>query len=257
MTPKTRLIVFLFAALILSLLYLRTLRSLPQLDSPLDPYGTLINQVGTYERHVTEMVGAVNFDYRAIDTLGEELILFFSIGGCVMLLKEIQEHPNGGKQSGNKKDGSVRHDIPNPSDASRGFALLLVGPLVLFGFYIVTHGHLTPGGGFQGGVVIATAFLLVYVAGDFKTFKEITSSSFVEIAEAGALLFFLGVGFAGLAFSKAIFENVLPLGTTGKLFSGGMIPVLNVLTGLAVGTGLITLIYAFLEQTLAKEAGEK
>ena len=86
--------------------------------------------------------------------------------------------------------------------------VLLIG--VVFGIYLITHGQLTPGGDFQAGVILATAPLSVYLAGDLETFKKITGQAMVELGEAAGLGFFS--------------ENVLPLGTTGDVFSGGTIP---------------------------------
>src|SRR5207237_2621214 len=86
--------------------------------------------------------------------------------------------------------------------------VLLIG--VVFGIYLITHGQLTPGGDFQGGVILATAPLLVYLAGELETFKKTTGQAMVELG-----------GAAGLGFFS---ENVLPFGTSGAAFSGCTIP---------------------------------
>jgi len=226
-------------------IFILAVRELPQFGHYRGPYGDVLNRETVYERHVTDVVSAVNFDWRGIDTLGEESILFLSVVGTIVLLRTGDEEVQGK----DNEDAGPNADIPLPSDATRVAALGLVGPLVVFGLYIVTHGHLSPGGGFQGGVVLATAPLLVYVAGALKTFKRIANHQFVEIMEALGIGGFLGIGFLGMA-RGAYLRNALPLGTTGHLFSGGTIFLLNVSTGAAVAAGMLSVMYAFLEHTI-------
>jgi multicomponent Na+:H+ antiporter subunit B len=199
---------------------------------------------------VTDVVTAVNFDYRGFDTLGEEFILFMSvIGGTVLLRRQREEEKSEGKDQ-QLADRSPERQAPEPSDATRVLTLGLVGPLVVFGLYIVVHGQLTPGGGFQGGVILATAPLLVYLAGDLKKFKQITSHTLVEISEAAGAAGYLAVGFAGLILGGSYLRNVAALGTTGTVKSGGTIELVNLATGLEVAAGFVLLLYEFLEQTL-------
>jgi multicomponent Na+:H+ antiporter subunit B len=126
----------------------------------------------------------------------------------------------------------------------------LVGPTILVGLYVVVHGHQTPGGGFQGGVILATALLLVYLSDTYVTLRRVGPMALIELAEAlGAGS--LGVlGLAGLVWGNSYLENVLPLGTTGELLSAGTIPVGSVAVGLAVTGGFAFMLSEFLEQTL-------
>jgi len=210
------------------------------------PYGDVINKVAVYERHATDVVSAVNFDYRAFDTLGEEFILFISVVGATLLLRRQK----GETEDGGAEDETPERNAPSPSDAARAFTLALIGPLVLFGLYIVSHGQLTPGGGFQGGVILATAPLLIYLAGDFETFKKVTSHTLMEVAEALGAGGFLLIGFLGLILGGHYLQNVLPLGKTGEVNSSGVILAISLATGLEVAAGFVLLLYGFLEQTL-------
>jgi multicomponent Na+:H+ antiporter subunit B len=257
MSRSARLGLFFVSILGLASLYIWSLRALPAFGHYRGPYGDVLNQVVTYERHVTDVVTAVNFDYRGFDTLGEETILFASVVGAVVLLRKQKEEADEEAKKQNGRDSGEDRDAPSPSEAVRAFTVGLVGPLVCFGLYIAAHGQLTPGGGFQGGVILATAPLLVYLAGDLETFKRITSHSLIEVAEAAGIAGFLGVGFAGLIIGGEFLRNVFALGQTGNINSGGTIPIISIVTGLEVAAGFVLLLYAFLEQTIELRLGKK
>ena len=223
------------------------MRDLPPFGHYRGPYGDVINQTTVYERHITDAITAVNFDFRGFDTLGEESILFMSVIGVGLLLRKQEKEENDG---GEEQDEIEEHRAPDASDAVKVITLGLVGPLVVFGLYIVAHGQITPGGGFQGGVILATAPLLVYLAGDLKTFKRITSHFAVELAEAAGIFGFVVVGLLGVMTGNEFLRIELPYGQTATIFSGGTVPLLNLATGLAVAGGFISAIYAFLEQTI-------
>jgi len=250
MNRRGRMILFLLSAAVFGGVYLWGLKGLPPVGHYRGPYGDVLNQVATYERHVTDIVTAVNFDYRGFDTLGEEFILFMSVVGGTVLLRRQREEEKSEHKDQALSDESPERQAPEPSDATRVLTLGLVGPLVVFGLYMVAHGQLTPGGGFQGGVILATAPLLVYLGGDLKKFKQITSHTLVEVAEAAGAGGYLAIGFAGLILGGAYLRNVAALGRTGMINSGGTVALINLATGLEVAAGFVLLLYAFLEQTL-------
>ncbi len=160
------------------------------------------------------IVTSIVVDYRSFDTLGEITVLFLSALGVGLLM-----------------GSGVRTTLRS------GFILKtaakMVAPLMLLtGIYIFTHGHLTPGGGFPGGSMMATAFLLHYFGSDtvksnLKPLKWIEST-------AGALYILLGL--AGLFVAGSFLQNFLPTGTLGHLVSAGIIPLVYVLVGLKVGS---------------------
>jgi multicomponent Na+:H+ antiporter subunit B len=122
---------------------------------------------------------------------------------------------------------------------------------VLFGIYVGAHGQLTPGGGFQGGVVLATVPLLIYLAGNLRVFHKIVPHNLVEFAEGAGIGGFVLIGVAGLLLGKTFLENVIPLGPADpKVYSGGTIPLISLATGAAVTAGFVLLLLAFLEETL-------
>lgn len=248
MNRKWRYILFLPSALLLIALFGWAMRDMVPFGHFRGPYGDLLNRVAVYERHATNVVSAVNFDYRGVDTMGEESILFMSVLGVALLLRRQKKESKDDRAG--ERDESQQRRAPQPSDAIKTATMGLVGPLVVYGLYVVLHGQLTPGGGFQGGVILATAPLLVYLAGDLKTFKRITSHSLVEIGEAAGIAAFVAVGFLGMALGGVFLRNVLPLGKTGSVLSSGTILALNICSAMAVAGGFVSAIFAFLEQTL-------
>lgn len=118
-------------------------------------------------------------------------------------------------------------------------------PLIgIFGTYIVVHGHLTPGGGFQGGATIAGAGILFLVAFGLDEMKEQYNKSLYSALEGIGGLTFLGVAMLGMG--VAFFYNTLwhngPFfnGQPGTLLSAGYLPIMNLAVGLKVFTGLVS-----------------
>jgi multicomponent Na+:H+ antiporter subunit B len=138
-------------------------------------------------------------------------------------------------------------------------ALTMVGPTVLLAIYITAHGHLTPGGGFQGGVIAATALLLVYLGSDYERMRRLRPTALVETAKASGALAFVLIGIVGLVVSGAFLENFLPLGHPGDLVSAGTIPLLSLAVGLEVAGGFVLLLSEFLTQLLIirREQGDE
>jgi multicomponent Na+:H+ antiporter subunit B len=245
MTMRTRRVVFLATAALLGGLMLWGFGGLPRFGALQGAYGTVINHAAVPERHITDVVTAVNFDYRGFDTLGEEFIFFAAVLGVALILRALP-----GEGPGHIEDYARGRAVPPTSDAVRVLGLGLTPPTVLFSLYVISHGHLTPGGGFQGGVILATGVLLIYLAGEFDDLHGLYSDTTLERAEAIGAATYVAVGILGLLAGSAFLDNVLPLGTTGQVFSAGMVPVINLAVGLEIGAGLILLLTTFLHQTI-------
>jgi multicomponent Na+:H+ antiporter subunit B len=125
---------------------------------------------------------------------------------------------------------------------------IICGIIFLYGIYIVLHGHLTPGGGFAGGTIIAGSFILLIIAfgSEFLALKKEETGS--SILESSAILIFLVVASAGLLIGAfgIFFVNFLPLGRIGNLISAGVIPVFNIAVGIEVAAALLTIFLALL-----------
>jgi multicomponent Na+:H+ antiporter subunit B len=227
-------------------LYAWAVVGLPDFGHYRGPYGDIINKVSTPERHVTDTVTGVNFDYRGFDTVNEEMILFAAVVGLTILLRAQRDE----QESRSEEDHARYRIAPHTSDPVRVVGLLLVGPIVVFGLYIDTHAPLSPGGGFQGGVILATALLHIYLSGEYVTAKRLSPQSLIEAGEATGAAGFVVIGLAGMVFARAFLENFLPLGKTGELVSAGTIPLINISVGLAVAAGFVLILSEFMEQTV-------
>lgn len=114
---------------------------------------------------------------------------------------------------------------------------ITTGIIFLFGGYIVAHGHLSPGGGFAGGVIIALAFVLYVLAYGKKEAEEKANKTWASMIECLGGLLFLALALIGLA-GGYFFLNVLPKGTPGSIASAGIIPLCNLAIMLKVAAGL-------------------
>lgn len=120
---------------------------------------------------------------------------------------------------------------------------LTVGLILLFGIYIVLHGHLSPGGGFAGGVIIALSFVHIMIAfGKDAALHKFPRNIVSNLESVGALIF-LSIALLGFLGGK-FFVNFLEKGQAFKLFSAGTIPLSNIAIGLKVGVGLFAIFLA-------------
>lgn len=133
---------------------------------------------------------------------------------------------------------------------------LTVGIIFLYGVYIVTHGHLSPGGGFAGGVIIALSFIhLILAYGKEVAFKRLSKAAASIWESAGALLF---IGIALLGFTGGyFFLNFLNKGEPFKLFSAGIIPLCNIAISFKVGAGVFAIFVALILLKLDVDKPEK
>lgn len=122
---------------------------------------------------------------------------------------------------------------------------LVSGLMFLYGIYIITHGHLTPGGGFAGGAILAGSFILLVLAfgSDLLKLKKREEGS--SVVESLAIFAFLILGVMALFIGTHVFfKNYLPAGTVGNLLSAGVIPLYNIFVGIEVGAALFTIFLA-------------
>jgi len=123
---------------------------------------------------------------------------------------------------------------------------LLSGLVFLYGCYIILHGHLTPGGGFAGGIIVAGSFILLVIANGIQYFRLKKEKEDSSLLEGAGILCFLLLAAAGLLLATPVFfKNLLPGGTPGELLSAGIIPLFNIFIGIEVAAALLSIFLAF------------
>ncbi len=167
--------------------------------------------------------------YRGFDTLGEVTVLFLAALGISVFMKST---------------GEKRKKVMDQSFILKTGSRFLFPLMFLFGIYIIAHGHLTPGGGFPGGVIIATGFFVILLTSESVAFNK----TLMSVLEGLAGLSFIGLGVAGLLGpGNSFLQNFLPLGEFNTVFSAGIIPLIYAVVGIKVGAELSSVVYAMKE----------
>jgi len=172
--------------------------------------------------HVANSITAIVVNFRGFDTLGEVTVLFLAATGLASILYRKED-----------EEEEERVTLVSSTLVRTGAKILF--PLILvLGLYVFIHGHLTPGGGFQGGAIIATGFLLMLV-----TYRHFNTNHNVMVwLESLAGLGFVGVGLYGLFIYGSFLQNTHSVGTLNDLISGGLIPLIYIFIGIKVATEL-------------------
>ncbi|NUP16377.1 MAG: sodium:proton antiporter [Streptomyces sp.] len=241
MNPRTRLwLVAVGGAGLAALLVAACLR-LPDFGGDSHPYGDRAVHE-SLARRTANTISSVNFDQRAFDTLGEMSILFAAVVGVVVLLRQTRDEHRA---------------RPEPAEVAppvRRYALLVLPVALVIGLYLVAHGQLSPGSGFQGGVVAATALHLLYLGADYHALERIRPVGLYEVGDALSTSAYLVTGLAGLIGGTAFLANtLLPYGTFNTLSSGGTVPLLNAAIGMEVACAVVVLLARFLDQAVEIE----
>ena len=167
---------------------------------------------------VANAVTTVVVYFRGFDTLGEIAVLFIASLGIGLML-----HSN------------TRCEIKAKSNFMLKTASKILFPIImLFGIYVIIYGHLSPGGGFQGGVIIASGVLLLLISD--KSFE--VSHALIIALETFAGVSYVLIGLIGLLVLDKFLGNFLPnnISDMGLLFSGGIIPIIYIIVGIKVGS---------------------
>lgn len=252
MSGRARLVLLLLAALVLAPAALKLATAMPSFGAHPFPYGETINDRAPKERHVTNAVTAVNFDYRGFDTLGEEFMLLAAVTGTVVLLRgsrgeELAGHPG-------RVDG--RRIWPR-TDAAVLVCRVLTPLILVFGLYVSIHATTTPGGGFQGGAIVATALLMIYIGESYSGWRHLVRSQVMDICESGGALLFALTCCAPLCLGLAFATNILPLGELKSAASGGTMFVDNIGVAFAVAGSFTLVFLEFMEETRAYRPGDR
>ncbi len=176
---------------------------------------------------VANSVTAIIVSYRGFDTLGEVTVLFLAATGISTILYRRRSKHTG---------LNPLRKSPEASLIVKAAVKLLFPMILILGAYVFVHGHLTPGGGFQGGAIIATGFLLLLIS--YRQFK--VEHSVVMWVESLAGIFFVTIGIFGIIYgpNANFLENFLPVGNLNELMSGGVIGLVYVAVGFKVAAEL-------------------
>ena len=180
-----------------------------------------------YAEHTAQDIGAANIvtaiivTYRGLDTLGEVTVLFLTAAIVGLVLSH-----------GRRESEGPRRELPPSGELLATGTRLLVPLILLLGVYVFVNGHLTPGGGFQGGAILASAILLLLLTDPLLRFGH----GLISRIESTAGLVFVCIGVLGALFAGGFLDNrILPIGSLGEIFSAGAIPVIYSFIGLKVG----------------------
>lgn len=175
------------------------------------------------------IVTAIVVTYRGLDTLGEVTVLFLSAAIVGLVLAR-------------GKAVTRAASAPPVGELLTTGSRLLVPLILLLGIYVFVNGHLTPGGGFQGGAIIASGVLLLLLTEPMRHL----SHRMISLVESVAGLAYVAIGLLGLYLAGGFLDNrILPIGELGHLFSAGAIPIIYSLIGLKVGAELSSMLADF------------
>jgi multicomponent Na+:H+ antiporter subunit B len=187
----------------------------------LNPLAKYYAENGATDVGAANLVTAVVVTYRGFDTLGEVTILFLAAAIVGFFLKVYH------------RDDDRENSLRKTSEILVTASTLLVPTIFMLGVYIFINGHLTPGGGFQGGAVLATGMVMMIMAKPNIKFNHKLIAFVESISGVG----FVIIGVLGVLFASGFLDNrILPLGKFGTLLSAGVIPIIYILIGLKVGT---------------------
>ena len=131
---------------------------------------------------------------------------------------------------------------------------LLAGLIFFYGTYIIVFGHLTPGGGFAGGVIMSGAFILLIIANGIDEEKATEAKEKAGFLESSGIFLFWMVSIVGLCMGTFFFLNFLGKGKPLNVCSAGTIPLCNIAIGIEVSAALCSILIAFI---LAKKGDKK
>lgn len=193
------------------------------------------------ETGASNTVSSIYLGYRLMDTLGETLVLFVAITGTMSILLNLHKY-----ELESVKTQSTLVPEKRVKNALRTNLVEVVasklGPIILlFGLYVMLFGHISPGGGFQGGVIFASAIVFLVLGTNVKT--KITNSHVLERFEAISFISLILITTYVVFFPDGFFSSI---DIYNSFLSAGIIIVLNILIGIKVGTSLAVMIIAMM-----------
>ncbi|MDO4316853.1 MAG: MnhB domain-containing protein [Lachnospiraceae bacterium] len=196
---------------------------------------------GQEETGAPNLVTGMILQYRAFDTFGETNVLFIST--CVVMLLLLMKKKEGKTEKPAEKDGESRYE-PGGDIILQTVARVVVPMIMVFGFYILLNGHLSPGGGFSGGAVMGAGLILHCAAFGFSRTARFFNEKVYDIIKVGSLCLYAIIITYYLFTGANDIASIVPLGKVGNIISSGLILPINILVGLEVACTMYAF-YAF------------
>lgn len=206
-------------------------------------YGHLANTLGPRRDRIPEVVSAVTYDMRSFDSLGETFILFAAVMGTLLLLREQRD------------TGRER-----PRDRATAETIRLLGlgvvPLVLaVGLWDNVTTGLSPGNGFQVGVILAAGALLLWAAGSYRAYRTATPSWLLDAADGAGAGGIVTIGLVALGVTGVFLQMIAGPGPYGTIRSGGIVLLFSWAVALEVSAANLLIYHEFLEEYVPELPG--
>lgn len=188
-------------------------------------FSIMHSKTGTYflennraDQNIPNAVTSIVTIYRGYDTVGEVTVLFLAVLGVMMIASSLGL-------------GRMESSLDAPGFVLQHAAIVLFPLIVLFGAYIIINGHLSPGGGFQGGAVIGSGMLMLFLSGKRK---ELNMDA-THAVESLSVILILIIGLMGIYYVNSFLANFMNTGSVyASVLSGGLIPIIYILVGIKV-----------------------
>ena len=197
---------------------------------------------GTADSGAINIVSAIYLGYRVFDTFGETIVLLVAVLGTMGILTRVESLVDSTAEEEHTIGTVSGFSLTNEKRRSHALRTHLlevvtgkIGPIVLlFGFYVMLYGHVSPGGGFQGGVIIASGIVFLALGNPQEGSSGISNPEILVRLETVAFLTLVLVFFSGFFLGNGFFGNPLE----GTSIPVGYIVLLNAVIGLKVGTSI-------------------
>jgi multicomponent Na+:H+ antiporter subunit B len=212
--------------------------------------GNYLETHGLEESGARNLVSAIYLGYRAYDTLGETIVLLVAVSGAIGMIAAAgatlaidYSYPinDASSKNGDSEPPTRRIARKNRTELIEVVTGKLGPVVLLFGFYVMLFGHVSPGGGFQGGVVVASGIVFLALGSKGKPAGGLSSPSTLAKLEAAGFAALITGGFLGVVSGTGFFAP--PIVGSSPL---GFIVALNTVIGLKVGAGIGFLCVAML-----------
>jgi multicomponent Na+:H+ antiporter subunit B len=191
------------------------------------------SQNGYQDTGSLNLVTGIYLDYRLFDSIFEAAILLIAVSGVMLISEHTIE----------EKNATFMLDKQKTPELFVTFSRLLYPIMLLFGIYVIVNGHLSPGGGFQGGAIVATAILILYYIDITKT----VNVHRVLTIEKILFIFLVLISSLSLLTRGELFTNFMPLNSSLS-YKAIFLTSMNVLIGAKVSLGLVAIFTAFLKE---------